>query len=253
MLLQFGATGAITGALLAVIFAIIARRAGGKWFPKLAEVDPDDPATRRDQWLYYAANGVAVVVGTAGAALLYFGCAPVAAAMRFSPFDGFGRLLGPFFVVLGGGGMVLPMLARKMVRPGPLLHILHRANRRYGGADMTRALLVVSSLVLAAAILLHVGLRSMHTTIDEQGVRWRDWPWQSEQVREWSEVTDVRIVRTFEAMTGKVVERPHLVLTFEPGVEVVTGKRNTRPPEFWEAPANFASKHAGVAVRHVEK
>jgi len=253
MLLQFGMTGAITSVLLTVVFAIIARRAGDKWFPKLAEADPDDPDTRRDLWTYYAANGLAVVVGIAAAALLYFGCGPVDAPMSFSPFDGVGRLLGPFFVVLGGGGMVLPMLARKMVRPGPLLHILHRSNQRFGGADMTRALLVVSSIVVPVAILLHFSLRAMHTTLDEQGVRWCNWPWQSEQEREWSELQDVRIVRTFEAMTGNVVERPHLVLTFEPGVEVVTGKRNSRPPGFWEAPADYAGKQAGIPVRHVDK
>jgi len=241
----------ITAALTAACFALVAKMKGRRWFPPLPEADPDDPETRRDKLAYYGANALALLVGAAAGVSLLLLTPPPDGPMRFSPFDRGGRYIGPVFVLLGIGGAVVPWIVRRMVRPGPLLHILHRTCRQYGGVDVGPILVRFGCVVATIAVVLHVSLKEIHVTLEEQQVRWRDWPWQDEQQRDWSQVDDIRIVRTFEAMTGTVVERPHLVLRFADGVEVVTGKSDTRPDGFWEGPARYASEHSGVPVRHV--
>jgi hypothetical protein len=228
---------------------------GTKLFPRLPEPDPDDPPQRRDRTAYFGANALALAIGAVAALALVWLTASGDSPMRFSPFDGAGRWLGPFFVFLGVGAALVPTLLRWLVPAGPLLHLLHKSGQKQKatrGLDWRPATRLLGLTVALAAVLLHFGLRIVHTTFAEDVIVWRDFPWQAVQGRSYDEVADVRIIRTKTAMTGRVVERPHLGVTFADGTSITVGSRDDRPAGFWEKPAAFVAERAGVEVRRVE-
>lgn len=249
-------TAASVGVMVALGALLRALSRRGKW-PRLPEPDPEQADTRSDRLRYYLGNGLAVVVGTLFAAALW-AIPPTmedGVLFRFSAYDGVGRLIGPFFLVLGAGGLALPWIVMRLVAPGPLLHILTRSAMRQVQAplDLLPLLRWLSGGVVAAAVLLHLAVRSEHTTFDENGVRWRTWPWQSDTVRTWSDVREVRIVASFEAMTGAIRQRPHLSLVFHDGECLRFGKQNDPKPGMVERAAAIAAERTGLDVQRIER
>jgi len=106
-------------------------------------------------------------------------------------------------------------------------------------------------IVGSFALLVHASMRELHTTFDANGVR-ATGPGHRKRCA-WSDLTDLIIVRTSKKKTGKVVKRSHLDLTFRDGVQILTGRDHSRPTDFWEAPAAFASQQSGLAIRRVER
>ncbi|MEQ1634016.1 MAG: hypothetical protein ABL997_16680, partial [Planctomycetota bacterium] len=227
-------------------------------YPRLPAADPDRPDTARDRRLYYLANGAALVLGTVAGGLVFL-VPPVAAPVclwRSSVFDYVEmRLIAPFGVALSAGGLLAPWLAGRWVDARALVHVLRRSSQRHGMGDLDPrpALRWIAGPMLVLALMLHFALRLEHATMDEAGIRWRDWPWQSECVRPWSEVEDVRIVRTFVAPNGDVVERPHLAIEFADGEVLYLGQRDDSSDAEWNVTAEIAASRAGVAVRRVDR
>lgn len=250
-------TGLVTMAVLAALGALLSLLVRRGRYPRLPAPDPDLADTRADRRRYHLANGLACGVGAvAGAAL--WAMPPLAGEgvlWRQSLYDHpAGRLLGPFFLLLAVGGLTVVPLAERLVAPGPLLHILTRSSARQfaAGIDLRPALRWLSVFVGSLAILLHLGMRNEHTTFVAEGVQWRDWPWQGDSTQPWADVADIRLVATFTAMTGKIVERPHLCLEFRYGSVLRLGKSATHSEPFWAEVAALASVRSGVAVRRLE-
>ncbi|MCB9892224.1 MAG: hypothetical protein H6833_11290 [Planctomycetes bacterium] len=229
-------------------------------YPRLEYPDPEivPEATARDRRRYYSANLCALLVGIAVGALLWW--TPPASAgaslWRLSTYDHpAGRLLGPFFLMLAVGCYTVPWFADRFVAQGPLRHILwESASRmRLTGLDLRPAMRTMAWIIGGLAILLHDSMRSQHTTMTTDGITYRDWPWETEVHHDWRDVQDIRIVRTFEAMTGTIVARPHLGIEFVGGDVIHVGRRVTMPPRFWDEAAKIASEKSGVRVRHVER
>ncbi len=250
----------VAGATLGVLALVgagwraLARRG---WYPHLPEADPTRPDTARDRIRYYLANGAALGIGVVAGVLVYL-VPPVAATdclWRASVYDlATARGIAPLFVTLSTGGLLAPWLAKRWVDGRALVHVLRRASQRnrMGTIDPRPLLRWIAGPILVLALLLQFALRLEHTTMDGAGIRWRDWPWQSERVQPWSAVEDVRIVRTFVATTGNVVERPHLGIEFTDGEVLHVGKRNDSNTD-WSVPATIAARRAGVEVRRVDR
>lgn len=251
-------TSLATIAVLALVGAALRFLTLRGKYPRLPEPDPADPDTARDRRRYHLANALAVVIGLAAGAALW-ATPPLAedgVLWRSSLYEHpAARLLGPLFVVLAVGGLAVVPLAERLVAPGPLLHIMVRSSRRQfaAGVDLRPALRWLSLVLGTLAILVHAGLRNEHTTFTADGVRWRDWPWQADVAFPWREVADIKIVRTFEALTGKVIERPHLSIDFHNAENLRLGTGDDRPRRAWDEVAAIASARSGVAVRHVER
>jgi hypothetical protein len=250
-------TGLVTMAVLAALGALLSILVQRGRYPRLPAPDPDLADTRADRRRYHLANGLACGVGAvAGAAL--WATPPLAGEgvlWRQSLYDHpAGRLLGPFFLLLAVGGLTVVPLVERLVAPGPLLHILTRSSARQfaAGIDLRPALRWLSVFIGSLAILLHLGMRNEHTTFVAEGVQWRDWPWQGDSTQPWADVADIRLVATFTAMTGRIVERPHLCLEFRDGSVLRLGKSATRSEPFWAEVAALASVRSGVAVRRLE-
>ncbi|MGE3171366.1 MAG: hypothetical protein AB7O97_01995 [Planctomycetota bacterium] len=211
------------------------------------EDPPPVPSPLRASPRRVLGNALALAFGAGCGVLLEMLTRVPDAPLRFSPFEGAGRWLAPFFVMLGVGAIVaVPLLARldpdAPPRPSPW---------GWFAASRATAQQRLGALVVVLALMLHFALRDTYVELDDDGVRWRDWPMVAEQ-RSWSELRDVRVVRTFTAMTGRVVERPRLALEFGDGAVMRVGQGGDRPPGFWEEPAAFAAARGGVAVRRVE-
>lgn len=253
-------SGWVAGATIAVLALLgtglhaLARR--GR-YPRLPAADPERPDTARDRGLYCLANVAALVLGAVAGGLLFL-VPPVVATdclWRASIFDHAEmRAVAPLFVAISAGGLLAPWLADRWVDARALVHVLRRSSQRHrmGDLDPRPALRWIAGPLLLLALVLHFALRLEHTTMDANGIRWRDWPWQSERVRPWSEVEDVRIVRTFVAPNGNVVERPHLGIEFADGEVLYVGQRDDTRGADWNGPAEIASSRAGVAVNEVE-
>jgi hypothetical protein len=241
--------------LLGVGLQALARR--GK-YPRLPEPDPEQADTAADRRRYYLANGLALGLGVVFGVALWM-TPPLAedgVLWRQSLYDHpAGRALGPLFFALSVGGLAVPKLADRLVAPGPLLHILARsaARQHAAGIDLRKALRWLSLVIGSLALLLHFGLRNEHATFDGNGLRWRSWPWQQEAERTWNEVADIRLVASLEAMTGRIVQRPHLSIEFADGEVLRLGKFNDRHERIWAEAAAIASARSGVAVRRVER
>ncbi len=246
-------TTSITLIGISLSFALVRCLGGTRWFPRLPPAEPGHEPTWNDRLRYYGANLLALLCGAAVAVVLAETTRLPPHEFRYSVFDGSGRWIGPAFVGLGLAGWLAMLLIDRLVAPATLVHILHRANKgRLTGIDMRPATRKLGLGVAALAVVLHYTLRINHTTLADDGVRWRDWPWQEEQVQPWSAVRDVRIVRTFTATSGRVVERPHLGIEFADGTVVHVGKRDDKHVDgYWEAPAALAAGRSGLTVRHV--
>ncbi|MCK5940741.1 MAG: hypothetical protein KAI24_02130 [Planctomycetes bacterium] len=255
MIGNVGMYGAIGGAASALVLALVARSRGSKLFPLLTDPEDDGPieVTVGDRARYYLANVAALLAGVSAVGLLYLVAPPHAEPRTFRATDGGGWLLGPFFLMLSVGALTSPLLLRWLVRPRPLAVLVYRASAKAGYKDFRPASMWLGAIVGCLALALHFALASLHLRLDQHGVRWRSAPFVGEHVRPWSEVADVRIVRTFEALTGKLVKQPHLVIAFADGAEVRHGRFDTRAPEVWEDAAAFAAERAGVPVRRVDK
>lgn len=259
--MAYAESGWVAGATIAVLALLgaglraLARR--GR-YPRLPEADPERPDTARDRRLYYLANVAALGLGAVAGGLLFL-VPPVVASdclWRSSIFDHAEmRAIAPFGVLIAAGGLLAPWLADRWVDARALVHVLRRSSQRHGMSDLDPrpAVRWVMGPMLVLAILLHLALRLEHTTMDEAGIRWRDWPWQSERARPWSEVADVRLVRTFVAPTGNVVERTHLGIEFADGEVLYVGPRDDSSDAEWTVPAEIAASRAGVSVREVER
>ncbi|MCA8969133.1 MAG: hypothetical protein KDC95_05095 [Planctomycetes bacterium] len=247
-------------AVMAILGGILRFFADRGRYPRLEYPDPEfEPvATAHDRRRYYLANLCALVVGIAVGALLWWTSPAntVPALWRVSMYDDRGgRLLGPFFLMLAAGCYTVPWFADRLVEPGPLRYILWQSASRMGltGLDLRPVMRATAWIIGGLAILMHYAMRSQHTTMTTGGVTYRDWPWESEIHHAWKDVKDIRIVRTFEAMTGSIVARPHLGIEFVGGDVMHVGRRMTMPLEFWVEAAKIASEKSGVAVRHVER
>jgi len=254
--------GSIAGAAVALVMGMIARSRGGRLVPQLSDpeaaVDEHGEArsivvTAGDRFRYFAANVVALLLGLAAVGVLYLVAPPIREPMTFTPASGVGWFLAPFFLVLSIGAATSPLLLRLMVRAEPLAVLVYRKSAKAGHKDFRPLSILTGVVVGCLALALHASLGGFFLRLDEDGVRWGEHPFAAEQRREWSEVTDIRIVRTFEAMTGSVVVRPHLAIAFADGAEAVYGRQDTYPPEAWEEAAAYASERAGVPVRRVDK
>ena len=245
-----------TLAALGVLWRVLAAAVRSGRYPRI-ELPPSDLRRGGAGQLCFAGAGLlAAGLGTAAGALLYQ--VPKvdrsAALFSYSNFDASGlRYVGPLFLALGVVGISIWPIAARSVSAATLHHLLWSQARVAGGADprpITRWLGLAVGVVAIAA---HLAIRVEHTSFDAQGVRWRDFPWQAEQVRPWSEVRDVRIVRQLTAAAGNVVDRPHLGIEFADGTVVHAGMRAYEQPAFWERPARIAGAHAGVPVHRVER
>ncbi|MBL8722997.1 MAG: hypothetical protein JNK49_03080 [Planctomycetes bacterium] len=249
--------GATVGVLALLGTGLRALASRGR-YPRLPEADPERPDARGDRLRYHLANGLALALGVVAGGLVFL-VPPVAAPdclWRASLFDLVAaRLLAPLFVALSAGGLLAPWLADRWVDPKALVHILRRSSRFHwmGDLDPRPALRWIAGPLLLLALVLHFGLRMEHTTMDQNGIRWRDWPWQSERARPWTEVVDVRIVRTFVATSGDVVERPHLGIEFADGEVLYVGQRDDSGRVDWSRPAELAAARAGRSVRRVDR
>lgn len=156
---------------------------------------------------------------------------------------------------MGAGLLALPSIVTRLVAPGPLLHILRRSAVRQFKAplDLLPLLRWFGRGVCVCAALLHLALRSEHTTLDEAGVRWRTWPWQSDTRKTWPDVTDIRIVASFEATTGAIRHREHLSLGFRDGERFRFGKQNDPKPGMVEQAAAIAAARTGLEVQRIER
>lgn len=228
----------------------------GKW-PRLPEPDPAQVDTTRDRLRYYLANTLAVLIGVVAGLALWLLPPQTEEGMLFrsSAYDHVGRLIGPMFFGLGAGGLVLPPITMRLVAPGPLLHILTRSAMRQVKAplDLLPALRWLSSGILVVALLVHLAVRSEHLTFDEVGVRWHTWPWQGERAQRWQDVTDVRLVSTFTAPTGNVVERKHLSVGFQDGSRVHFGRQDDAKSADIERAAKIAAERSGHELQRVER
>lgn len=246
-------TGAIAGAVVAALMGVIARSRGSRLVPQLPEPDEHIAVTGGDRARYYAANVVAGLLGLAAVGVLYLVAPPTPEPRTFTPASGVGWFLGPFFLVLSIGAATSPTLLRLMVAPGPLSVLVYQRSAKAGHKDFRRLSVLMGVVVGCLALALHVSLGSFFLRLEDDGVRWQNHPFAAEQFRTWEQVSEVRIVRTFEAMTGKVVDRPHLAILFDDGELAVHGRQDTHPPEQWEEAAAFAAEKAGVPVRRVDK
>jgi hypothetical protein len=251
-------TGLATLAVLALVGALLRLLTRRGKYPRLPEPDPDDVDTAHDRRRYYLANALALLVGlVAGAAV--WATPPLAETgvlWRSSLYDHpAARLLGPLFVVLAVGGLTVVPLAERLVAPGPLLHIMARSSQRQfaAGVDLRPALRWLSLVLGTLAVAVHAGVRNEHATFTADGVRWRNWPWQADVAFAWQDVSDIKLVRTFEAMTGKIVVRPHLSIDFRNGENLRLGTGDERPQRGWDGVAAIASACSGVVVRTVER
>lgn len=84
-------------------------------------------------------------------------------------------------------------------------------------------------------------------------MRWRTWPWQSETQRTWTDVREVRVVASFEAMTGAIRKKQHLSLVFRDGERFRFGKQNDAPPGMVERAAAIAAERTGLDVQRIER
>ena len=248
--------GAIGGAAATLVLGLVARSRGSRLIPPLAdpEQDGDSIVVRAfDRFRYHAAHGTALLLGLAAVGVLYLIAPPTSEPRTFTPASGIGWYLGPFFLVLSIGAATAPWLTDRFVSPRPLAKLVFRASARGGYKDFRSLQILLGVVVGCLALALHFSMGSFFLRLDDDGVRWCNHPFASEQQRPWSQVSEVKIVRTFEAMTGKVVERPHLAIVFDDGVEAVHGRQDTHPPEVWAEAAAFAAAKAGVPVRRVDK
>lgn len=252
MICNVGMYGALGGAAAAAVLGFVARRRATGLVPMLAAPPEDAVVTPADRLRYFAAHGTALALGLAAVLGLYLLAPPLAEAHTYRVTDGVGWLLGPFFVVLAVGATCSPALVRWFVPASALQALLWRASRRAGHMDLRPLSVRLGAVVLLLALALHFGLAGVFLRLDEGGVRWRSQPFGAERARGWSAVRDVQLVRTFEAMTGRVVERPYLRLQFVDGVVAEHGRFDVRPPTVWEEAAAYASARAGVPVRSVD-
>lgn len=249
-------TAAVTAVLIPVIITLLAKmgqRSG--FFPPLPELDPAEQPKANDKFGYYAAHVLALLIGVACALQLVSQSTPEPNPLRFSPFDGAGKWIGPFFVMLGVGAAVSTVLTGLLVSEKPLMHLLYRSGlalKATTGLDPRPGTRALGLVVVVVALLLHFGLRTMHATFEESRITWCDWPWESEQERSYEQLREVRIIRTLNALTGRVVTRPHLGLRFADGTDFTIGKMSDHPPGFWEKPAAFVAARAGIEVTYVE-
>lgn len=245
----------------AVLFALswflnlLARR--GR-YPRLPEPDPAQEDSVQDRWRWYFASFLALVLGGLAGALLWALPPKVwsDALWHWSPYDQVApRLLGPFFLVLAFGGLVIVPLAERLVAPGPLLHIMHRAASQafMDGLDLRPLVRRLGQVAGALAIAAHAGMREAHVTLTAEEVRSRIWPWESETIHAWQDVADIRVVRTFTALSGDVVERPHLVLAFRDGETLRLGRQDDVPRRLWREAAEVAESHTGLKARYLER
>lgn len=253
MLANAGLYAALGGAAAAAVLGLFARSKSTRLLPMLARPPEDAEVTRGDRLRYYGAHFTALLLGVSAAAALDLVATPAARAHTYRVTDGVGRLLGPFFLTLSVGAATSPVLLGRFVRPAALQALLWRAARRAGHKDPRPLSLRLGLVVMLLALALHVALGGVFLRLGERGVSWRSQPFQSEQVRDWSALRSVELVRTFAAMTGRVVERPHLRLRFTDGAVVDHGRADARPLAVWEEAAAYASERAGVEVRRVDK
>ena len=253
ILANAGLYGSLAGAATMYVLGFLARGKSTRLLPALEAPPEGAVVTKRERARYYAAHGTALLLGLVAAGALYLLAPPSAEPQTWRMTDGVGWFLGPFFLVLAVGAATSPALLAWFVPPRALQVMLWRASRRMGRKD-SRPLSVRLGLVIAPlALALHFALDGLHLRLGPDGVSWRAMPFGSTTARPWSDVRDVELVRTFEAMTGKVVERPHLRLRFSDGEVVEHGCFDTRAPAVWEDAAAYAAAQAGVPVRRVDK
>ena len=225
-------------------------------YPRLAEPDPGSAPRTLDRLRYYGANLLALAIGGVAGVLLW-SIPPIhedGVLWRQSLYDHpAGRLIGPFFLMVSVAAMLAYQLAASFVAAEPLQHILWKSAILFHRLDPRPVTKWAGRVVGTLAILLHTGMRMEHTTMDAAGVRWCEWPWQQEVTYTWNEVTDVRIVRTFAALTGTIVVRPWLRIEFVGGEVWRLGRHASRPATFWEEAADIVAAHAEVQVQHVER
>jgi len=253
MIANVGMYGALGGAASMAFLAFVARRKATRLLPMLEEPREDVVVTRKDRACYYGAHLAALLLGLASVGVLYAVAPPAHGERTYRVTDGVGWLLGPFFLVLAVGAATSPWLLGRFVRPAALQALLWRASRLAGHKDPRPLSVRLGLVVLLLALALHFALAGVFLRLDDRGVRWRAHPFASERARGWRALRAVELVRTFEAMTGKVVERPHLRLRFSDGEVVEHGRFDTRAPEVWEDAASYAAAQAGVVVRTVDK
>ncbi len=246
---------AVAGGTAAAVVAgaIRALTSRGK-FPRLPDPDPAASPTAVDRRAWYLSNTLSGLLGLSAALLLY-AIPPLpadGALLRVAAYESGGRVLGPMFLGLSLTLVLTVVLSARLVRPGPLLHLLRRSMGAYGGADMRRPAVWVGGIAAGAALALHFAIWLEHTTFTTTEVRWRDWPWQAEQVRAWSAVTDVRMVHTWIAPNGSRKQRPHIGLQFADGTVLHIGRRDEIRSEVLQQAIAAASERSGRAVRKVE-
>lgn len=246
---------AVAGATAVAVVAggIRALTSRGK-FPRLPDPDPAASPTAVDRRAWYLSNTLSGLLGLGAALLLY--AIPAASAdgalLRVAAYESSGRVLGPLFLGLSVTLVLTVVLSARLVRPGPLLHLLWRSMGAYGNADMRRPAAWLGGIMASAALALHFAVWLEHTTFTTTDLRWRDWPWQSEQVRAWSTVTDVRVVQSWIAPNGKRKQQAHLGLQFADGAVLHVGRRGDVEAEVLQQAVAVASERSGRAVREVE-
>lgn len=247
----------IPAVLVPLIYAWVGRKAGSSLIPRLPPCDPEQAPSRRDRVMNVLSHVLALPIAGVCALVLRVipAVEPPAEGMRLSIYDTGMHWLGPLFVGLAVAMMAQVWLAQRMVAPGPLLHLMHGASKRYSKSDADiRPLVRLTGLVIiSAALVLHLGFRADHLTLDAAGVGWRSFPWMSDQHRDWAELRAVEVVRTSEALSGRVVDRPHLRLRFADGEVVTSGTHETRPIELWHEAADYAAGRSGVSKQVLDK
>lgn len=221
---------------------------------RLPDADPEQRPTSADRWRWHLGNVASLVLGVAGALLMY--AVPPASAdgtlVHIAAYEMGGRFIGAFFFGLATTLFLTLWFADRLVRPGPLLHILRTSQGAFGDADLRRPARWFAGLMALAAVALHFALWLEHTSFTTTGVRWRDWPWQAEQERSWDQVREVLRVGSWIVPNGSRKLQAHVGLHFRDGVSLHIGRREQLTVNELQRVLAVASERSGLPVREVE-
>ena len=140
-------------ALAAPIGGLTAARFSYEWLPLLPEADPADRPTDRDRKMLKRAYAVSILIALCCAVMLVVILTPARQPMRFVSKASI--LAGPALLAFGVYGLALPEVAKRMVRPGPLIHLISKPKRLGRTIDERRLMRASSVLFIVLAVWMH--------------------------------------------------------------------------------------------------
>jgi len=209
-----------------LILALLAWTLSKTRYPRLEEPDPAFVPTAKDRKRNVFGVCLSLAIGAfVGYRLWVIPAAEIPGALaQRSAYDGAGRFLGAFFAALGFAARVAYPIAARLVRPQTLQHFLWKSAEQFRRLDPRPLTKTTGNIAIALGLLLQLGLRDSYIALVDDGIVWRDAPWEAEETRPWRDVASIYRVGSFEAPTGKVVERDLLSIYFEGGDSITVGR-----------------------------